>query len=535
VVVGGGISGLATAWYYRKRFGDDARILILDNHDDFGGHAKRNEFHQGGEMRLAWGGTFNLEYPWFGETVNALMEELGVDVDAVAENLDFHYASEGFGPPAMFFDEETYGRDVLVRDFALRFGSREELRRKIDEFPLSRESRESLIAFYEKDENILEGMSEEEADRYLRSISYLDFLREHGGLTEEAVQLFVRSTHGYAGSGADLLSVAECEGAGLPMLHLLGRAGEEPEGDQGGEVAQYPDGNATIARLLVRGMIPDVAGGRGDDDIALRTFDYSTLDRPGQPVRIRLSSTVLHARNVDGAGVEVDYAHDDGYYRVRGRHCVMACYNAFIPDLLPEVGEDQAEALRFQVKRPLLVTNVLLRSSDPFRELGISGAYCPGRIHGMVWPCHGVNTGGYSHPWEEEGSVPVQFWGSLVPPEPGLPPKEQHRASRRRMLEMRFEDFEREVRTTLDGMLSPTGFDVADDVLAITVNRWPHGYAYGYMDLWDPDYAPGEAPHEIARRPVGDITIANSDAGASSTTQSAIEQAYRAVSELGRA
>jgi spermidine dehydrogenase len=533
VVVGGGISGLAAAHYYRKRFGDGARILVLDNHDDFGGHAKRNEFHQGGEMRLAWGGTFNLEYPWFSDTVNALMEELGIDVHALAEKLDFHYGSEGFGPPAMFFDEETYGRNVLVRDFALRFGSREELPRKINEFPLSREARDALIAFYQRDENVLEGMSEEEADRYLRSMSYLDFLRDHGGLPEEAVQLFVRSTHGYAGSGADLLSVAECRGAGLPMLHLLGQAGQEPEGNQGGEVAQYPDGNATIARLLVRAMIPDVADGRGEEDIALQTFDYSKLDRPDQPVRIRLSSTVLYAENDGNGGVDLRYANGEGFYRVRARHCVLACFNAIIPDLCSEVPEKQAEALRFQIKRPLLVTNVLLRSSAPFRELGISGAYCPGRIHGMVWPCHGVNTGGYRHDWDDGGSVPVQFWGSIVPPEAGLPPKEQHRASRHLLLTMSFQDFEREVRTTLDGMLSPAGFDVAEDVLAITVNRWPHGYSYRYMDLWDAAYAPGQHPHEIARRPIGNITIANSDAGASSNTQTAIDQAYRAVSELG--
>ncbi|MFC1720419.1 twin-arginine translocation pathway signal, partial [Pseudomonadota bacterium] len=134
--------------------------------------------------------------------------------------------------------------------------------------------------------------------------------------------------------------------------------------------------------------------------------------------------------------------------------------------------------------------------------------------------------------WEEDGAVPVMFWGSVAPPDASVPPKEQHRASRALLLAMSFEDFEREVRTVLDGMLGPTGFDVQKDILAITVNRWPHGYAYDYLDLWDPEWPEGQAPHEIARQPFGHIAIANADAGADAYTHIAIDQAWRAVGDL---
>ena len=100
------------------------------------------------------------------------------------------------------------------------------------------------------------------------------------------------------------------------------------------------------------------------------------------------------------------------------------------------------------------------------------------------------------------------------------------------MLSLTFEDYEREVRTVLDGMLAPAGFDVENDVLAITVNRWPHGYAYDYLDLWDPDWPEGEAPHEIARQPFGNVAIANADAAADAYTHAAIDEALRAVNEL---
>jgi len=196
VVVGGGISGLAAAYYYRKRFGPDARILILENHDEFGGHARRNEFHQGGQMRLSWGGTMNLEYPLFSDEVNELLTELGVDIDTLLEGYHFRYGSGPKGKHAMFFDAETYGRDELVQDFSFRAGRETDLDASIDRFPISKESRESLKKFYARRENVFAGKSEDEVRNLLRSISYTDFLKKYGGLTDEAADLFMRVTHG---------------------------------------------------------------------------------------------------------------------------------------------------------------------------------------------------------------------------------------------------------------------------------------------------------------------------------------------------
>ena len=534
VVVGGGISGLAAAYYYRERFGPDTRILILENHDDFGGHAKRNEFHQGGEMRLSWGGTMNLEYPLFSEEVNKLLAELGVDIETLLEGYQFRYGTGPKGKHALFFDADTYGRNELVQDFSFRVGRETDLDASIDRFPISKESRESLKKFYARRENVFAGKSDDEVTKLLQSISYTDFLKKYGGLTDEAAKLFIKVTHGYAGVGADSLSAAECIGASVPITHLLGSPHLSGSGatDAGGDVAMFPDGNASIARLLVHALIPAVAPDADSSNLALARFDYSKLDEAGAPVRLRLSSTVINAANQD-AGTRVTYINDGRVLRVNARHTVLACYHAIIPHLCPELPEAQKEAQKYQVKRPLLVTNVLLRNSSAIDKLELSGAYCPGRLHGAVWVVKGVNTVGYSHEWDDSGSVPIMFWGSIAPPDSSVPVKEQHRASRALLLAMTFEDFEREVRTVLDGMLGPAGFDVQDDILAITVNRWPHGYAYGYLDLWDPEWPEGEAPHEIARQPHGNIAIANADAGADAYTHVAIDEARRAVGELG--
>lgn len=533
VVVGGGISGLATAFYYRKQFGADSRVLILENHDDFGGHAKRNEFHQGGQMRLSWGGTMNLEYPMFSDTVNALLADLGVDIDELLEGYDFAYGYGPKGSPSTYFDAETYGRDELVHGFSFRKYDNDVRGEMIDRFPISEASRQSLKAFYQRRDNVFDGKTESEVESILRRISYTDFLKKYGGLTNEAADLFIKTTHGYWGVGADSLSAAECIGAGLPVMHLLGYADPNGSGEdnQGGDVVMFPDGNASIARLLVQSLVPEAAPGANARNIAMSQFDYSKLDRPGQPVRLRLNSTVVNATNRDD-GTSVSYVSEGKLLRAQSRQTVLACYHVIIPHLCPDMPQKQVEALRYQVKRPLILTNVLLKDSKAFDKLDISGAYCPGRLHGAVWQVKGVNTAGYRHDWEDNGPVPVMFWGSVAPPDPGVQIKEQHRASRALLLAMTFEDFEREVRTVLDGMLGPVGFDVQKDILAVTVNRWPHGYAYDYLDLWDPEWPKGQAPHEIARQRFGNITIANSDAGANAYTHVAIDQARRAVKEL---
>jgi spermidine dehydrogenase len=529
VVVGAGISGLAAAHYYRKRFGKDARILLLENHDDFGGHAKRNEFHQGGQMRLAQGGTNNLEYWQFSDTVKALMDEFGIDVNDMQRNQEFAYGTDGGNGPALWFDEETYGENKLLTQCTLSGNARSDMDTCVDEFPLSEQARNELTLFYAMRTNVLEGKSEEQAQAYMEGISYPEFLRRHGGLGEEAIQLFDNSVHVSWGLETRCMSASEGVNAGLPGLHLLGD--DAPAEPNYYPVALFPDGNASLARLQVQALIPAVSPGTRVDNVALAKFDYSQLDRAESEVRLRLNSTVINASNT-GDGVSVSYIRSGEVFRVKAHHCVMACYHVIIPHLCPALPAEQKTAQKYQVKRPLLMTNVLIRSSEAMDKLGITGASCPGRMHESMYLSRGMNTGGYRHDVADKGPVPVTFYGSIAPPKDIVSLQDQCRAAREKMLSLSFEDYEREVRTVLDGMLGPAGFDAKRDILAITVNRWPHGYAHDYMDLWDPEWPEGEAPHEVASRPFGRIAMANADAGADAYTHVAIDEAYRAVNEL---
>ena len=541
VVVGGGISGLASAYFHRKRHGPQSRILVLDNHDDFGGHAKRNEFHQGGPLRLAWGGTVNIEYPKYSPEAIGLLRELGIDIPRLRKDFDFNWlGSRGTLKPALLFHEARYGRDVLLRGVTLDSLEPKELAGQIDEFPLSDDARAKLKAFLVADRDVLAGKSPEERDAYLHGTSYTDFLRQEFGLPDEVVQIFSNAPSGFWGVPAEHLSVAECLWSGLPGAHVVGDWDEPGLEENDRDVAMFPDGNSSIARLLVRSLIPGSFPGMAADadpfGIVTARLEYSALDRSASPVRLRLNSTAVHVANsADGARVTIDYVNDGQLGRVSARQAVLACYNAIIPYLAPELPAAQKSALAQCVKRPMLVVNTVLRNGQALQKLGIKGAQLPGSFLQNVFLVTGVNVGDYHPDWRPDETCVMQSFASFGAPQPGAGLASQARAGRAQMLSMPFDDYEREVRRVLTSLLGPGGFDAERDILAITVNRWPHGYARDHLDLEDEAWNAEPAPEVVGRQRFGRIAIANSDAGADAYTHAAIDQAWRAVNELADA
>jgi spermidine dehydrogenase len=536
VVVGGGISGLASAYYYRKLHGADARILVLDNHDDFGGHAKRNEFHQGGPMRLAWGGTVNMEVPKYSAVARGLIAELGIDIPRLRKDSSFAWIGEQEGlVPVLHFNAGRYGRDVTLPGVTLDGGDPAALAGHVDAFPIPDAARAKLKAFLLSDRDLLRGKSRAEREAWMHRTRYTDFLREHFALPDEAIQVLSGASAGYWGLPADCLSVAECLWSELPGAHVLGGWDGEDEDEVDRETAMFPDGNSSIARLLVRSLIPAFAPGMtaGADpfDIVTTRPDYAALDAAGSPVRVRLSATAVRAANA-ADGVAVDYVRDGELLRVSAKQAVLACYNVIIPHLAPELPEPQKAALAKCVKRPMLVVNTELRSGEPLAKLGIKGAQLPGSFLQNAFLVTGVNVGGYHPAWRKEDPCVLQSFAGFTAPAAGLSVADQTRASRARMLAMSFEDYEREVRSVLGGLLGPGGFDPAHDITALTVNRWPHGYARDHLDLEDADWNTEPPPEETGRRRFGHIAIANSDAAADAYTHAAIDQAWRAVNDL---
>jgi spermidine dehydrogenase len=248
-----------------------------------------------------------------------------------------------------------------------------------------------------------------------------------------------------------------------------------------------------------------------------------------------LGSTVVGARNLGSPkaskGVELAYARGGHIYRVHAANCVLASWNMMIPYICSDMPDPQKAALHELVKIPLLYTSVAIRSWRSFKKLGVQQIYAPGGYFSscrLNWP---VDIGGYRSVRSPDD--PMLLFLVRTPCQQGLPEKDQHRAGRAELLATSFEDYEHAIRDQLGRMLKDGGFDPAKDITAITVNRWGHGYAYEYNPLFDDfDLPPEKQPHVIGRQRWGRIAIANSDSGAAAYTDSAIDQARRAVDEL---
>lgn len=553
VVVGGGISGLAAAYFFRAKH-PDARILILENHDDFGGHARRNEFETGGRTLIGYGGSQSLENPRdYSRVASGLIRELGVQPKRFyrAFDLDF-YVRNGIGS-AVYFDRATWGSDRLVPMEAIWnravFRSTEphfppprlSLPEAIGEMPVSQATKRDLLRIYAGETSRALDASIIGADSPLRKLSYQRFLAEYYGIRNPEVQRFFHATT--AGTFADGVDAIDAWDAisygGLPGLPpALARAlfawdyGDDSEP----YIFHFPDGNASIARLLVRSLIPSVAPGTSMDDVVLARFDYGRLDEAACSVRLRLESTAVRVQH-DGAPdsakrVAVTYVRGGRAERVFGKACVLACYNMMIPYLCPELPAGQRAALAQLVKSPLVYTNVLLRNWQAWKRAGLAEAFCPGSDHQTAMLDYPVSTPGYGFSASPDEPILVHLERAPIQPGKGLSRAEQYRAGRRELLTTSFEDMERSLRRQLAGMLGPTGFDPASDIEAITINRWGHGYAWSYTGHGDPDYAPDAYPHVRGRQPFGRIHIANSDAGATAYVSAAIDQAHRAIEEL---
>jgi spermidine dehydrogenase len=329
-----------------------------------------------------------------------------------------------------------------------------------------------------------------------------------------------------AGDDYGSFTYAGFDGLGLPAPEK-----EEPY------IFHFPDGNASIARLLVRALIPQAMPGETMDDVVTARADYSKLDETSSAVRLRLNSTVVHVQHTtnakSGKGVEIAYARGGKLVSVQAQKCVLACYNGMIPYICPELPEKQKEALSYLVKAPLVYTHVALRNWTAFHKLGAHHIVAPGGYHTYTALDFPVSLGTYR--FSSDPQEPVVLFMLRTPCRPGLAPRDQHRAGRIELTQTSFETFERNIRDQLTRMLGGAGFDAARDIEGITVNRWAHGYAFTPNPLFDPDWKEDEKPWVIGRKRFGSIAIANSDAGADAYTNVAIDQAHRAVVELTQA
>ncbi|MDE0841171.1 MAG: FAD-dependent oxidoreductase [Porticoccaceae bacterium] len=544
VVVGAGISGLCAAYYY-KRDHPKSRILILDNHDDFGGHAKRNEFDVDGRRLIGYGGTQTMQQPSsYSPLVKEFLDDLGIDIGAFKSAYDENFYRRNGLTAGLHFGRAHWGTRQMVRfdlgcfdDYIPVAKSPLNAQEAVAAMPISEEAKQQLFSLLSTTEDQIPDIEGDAKWDYLYRMSYRDFLSEHLGITEVDVFNVLQDLAVDSGVGIDSINaLSAMTYGGLPGWDAAGLPAAEASEPY---IHHFPDGNASIARQLVRRMIPAVALGTSMEDLITATFDYDQLDRASSQVRLRLNSTVVHVEQGGAASdskvVDITYIREGKTYKARAHGTVLACNNSAIPYICPQLPEVQREALAFQVKTPILYTSVALRNWRAWKNMGIGAVMCPGSYHINATLDFPVSWGGYQFSTNPDQPVIVHMERFPHVSNQGLTARQQHRAGRRELLTTSFEEIERNVRLQLNEMLIEGGFDAARDIAGITVNRWAHGYAYWYNPLFDTIYEDDDDeryPHMVARKPFGRISIANADSAASAMTESAIEQGYRAAAEL---
>ena len=545
IIVGGGISGLTAAYLYQQQAGADKNILILDNHDDFGGHAKRNEFQLGDRTLLGPGGSFNLEHYSFSDTAARVISELGIDLDKLdaAREPDFLLAqlnsSQGY-----FLNEKHYCQNKIIQGhWPSALEGDEESIELIKELGLPTEQYQRLLDLINGEKDLLGDLSLLETKDYIAATSYEDFLIKKAGLSLETVRTFESFNKIFMGLGIESVSVETAFMLGYPGANSVGYTGKLVNKLMDILVDNisfpvFPDGNASVARLLVRKLIPAVAPNTSDtssnamESIVTDRFDYSRLDRSDAPVRIRLNSTAVNVKNIDD-GVEVSYLQNGQPYKVKTRHSILACYNGLIPHLCPELPEAQKENLKYGVKIPLVMTSVLIRSGASVHASGPVQYQCPGSYFSVVTKSPPVSLGDYRDDSSGDNPLVLVMLHAPAPRNNGQQnARDLYRLGRHKLYTTTFETYEKQVKDQLTAMFGANGFDAEQDIEAITVNRWSHGYSYEYNSLFDPEWEEGQAPHELGRAAIGRISIANSDSEAQAYLHSAIDAAARSVNEI---
>lgn len=559
VVVGAGISGLSAAYYYQKKH-PQARILILDNHDDFGGHAKRNEFNSENQMVLGYGGSESLDAPKyrFSTTALNLIKEIGIDIDQLKKNNDQDFFYHLNLKRAAFFDKENFGQDKLAVGSPFVNPTNDPLdpqhlngrsiHEYVNDFPLSENDKKAIIELYTKGKNYLPNKSIQERVAYLKKTSYWDFLQKDVGLSEQALKYFYALTHDDNAIGIDAVPAWDARESfflpGFIAMELPPPEEKENKILNDPYVYHFPDGNASIARLLVSHLIPEVSGGKKDmNSIVLSKFNYSKLDKKNNLVRLRLSSVVVSVKNTSHSTVDIGYLdkpklNSDGtlsalgnLHRIEAKHVVMAGYNMMIPHIVKDLPKEQQSALAANVKAPIVFTKVLLSNWMSFKNLGVHEIYSPCMPYSTVKLDYVTNIGGYKHTSNPNKPAALQMIHVPTWPNSGMDARQQWRSGRYKLLSKSFYSFEQEIRDQLQRILGPGGFNHKKDILGITVNRWSHGFSYSFNSLFDNEDE-AEETIKTARKPFGNIVIANSDSAWNAYFNSAIDMAYRAINEL---
>jgi spermidine dehydrogenase len=537
VVVGGGISGIAAALFFQRLAGPNKTCLILENHPIFGGEAKQNEFEVDGKRLIAHQGSAIYLVPYPHSFIARFYDSIGLHTPKL-------FYQKWSGPqPAMAvgrtpYDSAGLGRGQYAFWFGAKFGQKpgmwvvDPVGKRLQGAPILETARKELVRWFSgitSDESKFEPPKYEgdEISRQLDSITLEQHIMQRSGLSQETIRTFLSPVEGGgSGLGPDALS-AYCDYA-ADLLH--------PLDDGSGEAVQmFPGGNTTIARLMLKTLIPNCIDGPATVEAASRNaVKLEALDTTGAAARMRLSATVISIRHDgDPAKAEfltITYAKDGMVFRVKARSAVVAGGSWTAKHIITDLPAAQRQAYAQFYRSPCMMANVAVRNWRFLQKMGITGCRWFEGV-GNSMDVRRLATVGIDEATISPDS-PIVLTLKVLYAHPGLPTEEQGRRGRAEMLGASFRDYEQRIREQFDAMFAHVGFDAKRDIAAIILNRWGHAYLNP-----QPGFFFGSngkpAPRDILRSaPFGRIAFANTDLAGAMDHRYSILEAHRAVGQL---
>ena len=537
VIVGGGISGLAAALFFLRHAGPGRSVLILENHPIFGGEAKQNEFEIEGKRLIAHQGSAIYLVPYPHSFIARFYDSIGLRTPKLQYQ---KWAGPG---PGMALGRTPYDSAGLSRGqygfwFGAKFGHADGLwlldpiGKQMQGAPVAETTRKELQRWFsdkaaEEAKFELPKYEGDAASRRLDSMSLEQHYIEHFGVSRETIRGFLSPVEGGgSGLGPDALS-AYCDYA-ADLLH--------PFDDGAGEAVQmFPGGNTTIARLMAKALIPQsIEGPASVDAVSRGTVKFDTLDSPGAPARIRLSSTTVSVRH-DGDPAKAEtlsiaYTRDGKVFRVRARSAVMAGGSWTTKHIVQDLPQEHRAAYAQFYRSPCMMANVAVRNWRFLYKMGISGCRWFEGVGNYMDVCRQALVG--NNDAQINPDSPVVLAVKVLYSYPGMSTEDQGHRGRGEMLATSFRDYEQLIREQFTAMFGGAGFDAKRDIAGIVLNRWGHAYLSpqpGFFFGKDGNPAPRET---LRSAPFGRIAFANTDLAGAMDHRYSILEAQRAVNQL---
>jgi len=312
------------------------------------------------------------------------------------------------------------------------------------------------------------------------------------------------------------------------MLHPL-------EDETSGTDQMFPGGNTTIARLLVKSLIPaSIDGGEDVDGVSRNNVNFAALDAPGNKSRIRLSSTAIAVQH-DGdpakaSSVTVVYLNGGKLYRVKARSTVMAGGSWTTKHIVKDLPSTHQQAYAQFYRSPCMMANVAVRNWRFLYKMGMSGCRWFEGVGNYMEVRKLALTG------NEDATIgpdsPTVLSLKVLYSYPGYSTEDQGNRGRAELMRTSFKEYETRIREQFSDMFAGAGFDAQRGVAGIILNRWGHAYLSPQPGFFfGRDGKP--APREILRNaPFGRIAFANTDLAGAMDHRYSILEAKRAVEQL---